>query len=130
MKAGKKQSCLFHLVGDIHQPMHAIGDARGGNGVPDVEFGNAICGLHPCELHSAWHSGLIRHTRLTEQHYVHRLEATITTDDLQASGGPKQWANESFHDAQTAWVDRMRTSIRITSAASCQSSTSALPLWD
>jgi hypothetical protein len=79
---------LVHLAGDIHQPMHAMGDARGGNNVPDVEFGNAICGLHPCELHSTWDSGLIRHTRLTEQHYVHRLETTITTDDLQAPRRP------------------------------------------
>jgi hypothetical protein len=96
---------LVHLVGDIHQPMHAMGDARGGNNVPDVEFGNAICGLHPCELHSTWDSGLIRHTRLTEEHYVHRLEATITTDHLQAPGDPEQWANESFHDGQAAWLD-------------------------
>jgi hypothetical protein len=96
---------LIHLVGDIHQPMHAIGDARGGNDVPDVEFGNVICGFHPCELHSTWDSGLIRHTRLTEQQYVHRLEATITSDHLQTSGDPKQWANESFRDAQAAWVD-------------------------
>jgi hypothetical protein len=85
--------------------MHAIGDARGGNAVPDVEFGNAICGIRPCELHGTWDSGLIRHTRLTEQQYVHRLEATITADQLQAFGDPAQWANESFHDAQAAWVD-------------------------
>jgi hypothetical protein len=96
---------LVHLVGDINQPMHAIGDARGGNDVPDTEFGNAICGLHPCELHSTWDSGLIRHTGLTERQYVHRLEAPITADHLQTSGDPAQWANESFHDAQAAWVD-------------------------
>lgn len=95
---------LVHLVGDIHQPMHAIEDARGGNDVPDVEFGNAICGLHSCELHSTWDSGMIRHTGLTEQHYVHRLEAIITTDHLRASGDAEQWANESFHDAKGAWI--------------------------
>jgi hypothetical protein len=96
---------LVHLIGDIHQPMHAIGDGRGGNDVPDIEFGNALCGFRPCELHSTWDSGLIRHTRFTEQQYVHRLEATIITDHLQASGDPEQWANESFRDAQAAWVD-------------------------
>jgi hypothetical protein len=96
---------LVHLVGDIHQPMHAIGDARGGNDVPDIEFGNAICGIRPCSLHGTWDSGLIRHTHLTEQQYVRRLEATITTDHMHASGDPEQWANESFHDAEAAWVD-------------------------
>jgi hypothetical protein len=48
---------------------------------------------------------LIGHTHLTEQQYVHRLEATIATVHLQASGGPEQWANESFHEEQAAWVD-------------------------
>ena len=32
---------LVHLVGDIHQPMHAIGDAKGGNDVLDVEKGRS-----------------------------------------------------------------------------------------
>jgi hypothetical protein len=84
-------------------PLSAI--TRGGNDVPVVEFGEVICGSRPCQLHGTWDSGLIQHTRRTEQKYVHRREAMIATDHLQASGDPEQWANESFHAAQAAWVD-------------------------
>jgi hypothetical protein len=31
---------LIHFVGDIHQPLHAIGEARGGNDIHVVEFGS------------------------------------------------------------------------------------------
>jgi hypothetical protein len=32
---------LVHFVGDIHQPMHAIGEARGGNDIHVSEFGSS-----------------------------------------------------------------------------------------
>jgi S1/P1 Nuclease len=34
---------LVHFVGDIHQPMHGVGEARGANDVHVVEFGSAQC---------------------------------------------------------------------------------------
>lgn len=50
---------LVHFVGDVHQPMHAIGEAAGGNGIGLTEFGSTLCGRRPCHLHGAWDSGLI-----------------------------------------------------------------------
>jgi len=35
---------LVHFVGDVHQPMHAIGEAAGGNGIAVTEFGSTQCG--------------------------------------------------------------------------------------
>ncbi|MFZ3213016.1 MAG: S1/P1 nuclease [Terriglobales bacterium] len=36
---------IVHFVGDIHQPFHAIGEAKGGNGVHITEFGSDRCGI-------------------------------------------------------------------------------------
>jgi hypothetical protein len=45
---------LFHLVGDIHQPLHCgYGEDKGGNAVP-VTYGDSQ------NLHSMWDTGLIR----------------------------------------------------------------------
>lgn len=45
---------LFHLVGDIHQPLHCgYGEDKGGNAVP-VTYGDSQ------NLHSLWDSGLIK----------------------------------------------------------------------
>ena len=38
---------IVHFVGDIHQPLHAIAEARGGNDIHVVEFGSAQCGSRP-----------------------------------------------------------------------------------
>ncbi|MGH6753423.1 MAG: S1/P1 nuclease, partial [Bradyrhizobium sp.] len=39
---------LVHFVGDVHQPFHAVGFERGGNGIRVVAFGNRT------NLHSVW----------------------------------------------------------------------------
>ena len=96
---------VVHFVGDIHQPLHAIGDAKGGNGVHVTEFGSNRCGRYPCNLHSAWDSGLIEHTGMDEQTYVAHLEQLISKEHLHASGNPADWANESFALAKAAWVN-------------------------
>ncbi|HLJ25107.1 MAG TPA: S1/P1 nuclease [Candidatus Angelobacter sp.] len=96
---------LVHFVGDIHQPMHAVDEARGGNGIHIVEFGSAQCGKYPCNLHSEWDTGLIEHTGRSEQEYVAFLEQMIVSKKLQAGGTPQDWANESLRLAKQVWVN-------------------------
>src|SRR5215467_4401512 len=61
---------IVHFVGDVHQPFHAIGDELGGNGVHITEFGSTQCGSRPCNLHSAWDTGMIAHTGMDRDAYV------------------------------------------------------------
>jgi S1/P1 Nuclease len=98
---------LVHFVGDIHQPLHAIGEARGGNDIHVVEFGSAVCGARACNLHGAWDSGLIEHTGRDERSYDSYLETLIASENLQkkAGGGPELWANESFRIARQIWLN-------------------------
>lgn len=96
---------LVHFVGDIHQPFHAIGEARGGNDIHVTEFGSPQCGNRPCNLHFAWDIDLIEHTGRSEADYVAYLEQLITSKKLQASGTAQDWANESFHDAQQVMLE-------------------------
>ena len=95
---------LVHFVGDVHQPMHAIGEAAGGNGIAVTEFGSTQCGRHPCNLHGVWDTGLIEHTGMARDEYVAHLEKLITDEHLTASGNAEDWANESHGDAQSAWL--------------------------
>lgn len=45
---------LFHLIGDIHQPLHCgYGEDRGGNSI-DITYGGK-----PTNLHALWDSGII-----------------------------------------------------------------------
>ena len=98
---------LVHFVGDVHQPMHAMGDARGGNDIHVIEFGSSQCGKYACNLHFAWDMGLIEHTGLSEAQYVSKLDRLITSRKLtsQTHGTPEEWANESFQLAKKVWVN-------------------------
>jgi hypothetical protein len=98
---------LVHFVGDIHQPMHTTGEARGGNDVHVSEFGSTQCGKYPCNLHFAWDTGLIEHVGISETRYVARLNELIASRKLsvQAGGMPAEWANESFSLAKKVWLN-------------------------
>jgi hypothetical protein len=98
---------VVHFVGDVHQPMHAMGDARGGNDIHVIEFGSSQCGKYACNLHFAWDMGLIEHTGLSEAQYTSKLDRLITIRKLtnQTHGTPEEWANESFHLAKKVWVN-------------------------
>lgn len=97
---------LVHFVGDLHQPMHAIEEARGGNDIHVSEFGSLQCGTRPCNLHFAWDTGLIEHAGISEERYVARLNELIASRKLnvQAGGTPEEWANESFLLAKKVWL--------------------------
>jgi S1/P1 Nuclease len=98
---------LVHFVGDIHQPLHAIGEARGGNDIQVSEFGSPLCGNRPCNLHFAWDVGMLDHRKLREADYVTRLEKLTALQGLwrQAEGTPASWANESFQLAKKVWLN-------------------------
>ncbi len=97
---------LVHFVADIHQPLHAIGEARGGNEIHILEFGSSKCGSGLCNLHAAWDTGLIAHAARSEEEYVADIEKLISRRNLQlvATGSPVIWASESFHLAHQVWL--------------------------
>jgi hypothetical protein len=99
---------LVHFVGDLHQPLHATGEARGGNDIRVVEFGKADCGGRPCNLHYAWDVALIEHTGRAESDYVSYLDRFIGQSNLRreaVSGRPEDWANRSFRLAKEVWLN-------------------------
>jgi len=98
---------LVHFVGDIHQPLHAIDEARGGNDIKVTVFGSGDCGKYPCNLHGVWDYSLVEHTGYAEDQYVHHLQELIRTNHLEEkpTGRPEDWANESLQDARKIIAD-------------------------
>src|SRR5262245_51210898 len=100
---------LVHLVGDLHQPFHALGVESGGNGIAVSVFGSDNCSQNParpsaCNLHGVWDSGLIAHRNLDDQHYLAVLDDEIRRQrlDRQSKGTPADWAMESQKLAKAA----------------------------
>jgi hypothetical protein len=95
----RREALLFlvHFVGDLHQPLHCEdNDDQGGNKVPVWAWGRET------NLHSVWDSGILDHMA-DEDSLFHTLsEAETPTHLKEWSGGTvEQWAEESFHLAQT-----------------------------
>ena len=81
-----------HLIGDLHQPLHAgRGDDRGGNEVRVTFFGNET------NLHSVWDSGLVERQQLSFSEYAAWLDRRITPENVIAWSDPKPpvWIAES-----------------------------------
>ena len=97
---------LVHFVGDIHQPLHAIDEARGGNDIHVVEFGSPQCGTRLCNLHYEWDIGLLEHTGRSEADYVAYVQQLAKSNhlDTRAGGTPEDWANESFNIARKVLI--------------------------
>jgi hypothetical protein len=97
---------LVHFVGDVHQPLHAVKEARGGNDIAVHFLNSSRCGRYSCNLHGVWDTSMIRHTGLSRSEYAERLESLNNEDNLTplAGGTPEQWANESLRVARTIWV--------------------------
>jgi hypothetical protein len=93
---------LVHFVADVHQPLHAIDEARGGNDIKVVVFGSDQCGNYPCTLHGVWDYSLIDHAGYSESKYARHLEHVIRDHhlDARAGGSPEAWANESHVEAR------------------------------
>jgi len=97
---------LVHLIGDIHQPFHAMGDARGGNDITVDFLGLSTCGTYKCNLHGVWDDSIIEEQGLNEKKYTERLLEEIKTNNWQnmAGGTPSTWANISHHYAIDAFT--------------------------
>lgn len=83
---------IVHLVGDLHQPLHA-GNGRdaGGNRFAVTFFGE------PRNLHSVWDSGIIDGEQLSYSEMAEWLDRRITPERLAEwqETDPVVWATES-----------------------------------
>lgn len=83
---------IVHIVGDLHQPLHAgNGKHKGGNDVRVTFQGRAT------NLHSVWDSGLVDDEQLSYTEMATWLGARITAADAKAwmTADPKVWIAES-----------------------------------
>jgi hypothetical protein len=92
---------LVHLIGDVHQPFHALGDERGGNNIGVSFMGSSQCGQYKCNLHGVWDESLIEHRDLNEKKYTAELLHEIDENHWErlAGGQPTSWAEVSHHYA-------------------------------
>ena len=91
---------LVHFIGDVHQPLHCVADARGGNDVQVTLFGQHT------NLHKVWDSGLIQHRVFDWGAYVTHIEADwLPGQDVTAlaSGTPVDWAEETHRAGIEIW---------------------------
>ncbi len=95
---------LVHLIGDIHQPFHALGDDRGGNDITVYFLGSSMCDAYNCNLHAVWDNMIIEEQGLSEKKYTERLLQEIKDNKWErlAGGEPTTWANISHHYAVEA----------------------------
>jgi len=95
---------LVHLIGDIHQPFHAISEERGGNNIHVRFLGTAQCGGSTCNLHAVWDSEMIAERGLSESKYTALLLQEIKENNWERldGGEPTTWANISHHYAVEA----------------------------
>lgn len=83
---------IVHIIGDLHQPLHAgNGSDRGGNDVQVTFFGR------PTNLHSVWDSGLINQEELSFTEHADRLMRRTDNQELLAwwEPNPLDWVDES-----------------------------------
>lgn len=97
---------IVHLIGDVHQPFHALGDARGGNNIRVNFMGSNQCGTSSCNLHGVWDDSIIEHEGLNEKKYTAKLLREIKDShwERMSGGEPTTWANISHHYAVEAYA--------------------------
>ncbi len=97
---------IVHLIGDVHQPFHALGDARGGNDIRVTFMGSNQCGTNSCNLHAVWDDSIIEHEGLNEKKYTAKLVQEIKNNNGERMNGgePTTWANISHHYAVEAYA--------------------------
>jgi hypothetical protein len=105
-----------HFVGDIHQPLHTVLEASGGNDIPITllmrgrKFCAGDCKLLPQQsnFHAAWDTGLIQATVWDWGAYVDLIEngwlISPEAHEQGIDGGmPRDWAAETHKAAQKVW---------------------------
>lgn len=90
---------IVHLVGDIHQPMHA--------GRPEDLGGNRVQ-LHwffePSNLHRVWDEDLINYQQLSYTEYTQVLDFTTKSERLEwQTATPETWIYESYLIAEALY---------------------------
>ena len=113
---------VAHLVGDMHQPLHAGKDADRGGVDIHVSYKGAATNLH-----YFWDTNLVEMETGSEEEVARRLAADLAEQDrLQwQAGDPAEWTNESLmlvrsHGYDTgpsvelsdAYVERARPVVR------------------
>lgn len=99
---------LLHLVGDLHQPLHAADDHdHGGNNEKVSGLGN-----HLQRLHHAWDSTFVRDLGRDPQTVAAQLVAHITPQMKRewALGTSKDWAWETYRIAQSQVYGKLPSS--------------------
>lgn len=99
---------IVHFIGDMHQPLHTFGEARGGNDIPvTFDVRGAVCRsgcpVVQTNLHSVWDTLLIERTVYAWGTYVDRIEGGwMRTADAEAirGGNSVAWAEQSHAAAQ------------------------------
>ena len=84
---------VAHLVGDVHQPLHAgRAEDRGGVDIP-VSYRGVTTNLH-----LFWDANLVELETGTEEEIAKRLVANLTQEERLKwqAGDPIQWTNESL----------------------------------
>jgi S1/P1 Nuclease len=90
---------LLHLIGDLHQPLHASDDRdRGGN---DKKI--ALPGFNPDNLHQFWDTTVVRRLGPRPERVARELALGIGPAQRRewSRGTPTDWARESFVVAKT-----------------------------
>lgn len=84
---------IVHIIGDLHQPLHAGGgNDRGGNDFKVTWFGKST------NLHSVWDSAMIEQRSLSHSEYAGWLSRAITPEQIVAwnDASPASWIRESI----------------------------------
>ncbi len=90
----------IHIIGDLHQPLHAgNGLDRGGNELPLQFFSENT------NLHRLWDSDIINHQRLSYSEWSLWLKQKISPDDQAnwAQTDPAVWVAESVQLRETLY---------------------------
>lgn len=92
---------LVHMVGDIHQPLHAADDNDAGGNQKNVLMPNAD---QPRNLHRIWDADLpkLALRGISEAHYAKQLVARFQATEIPAwqEGEVREWMNESHAISQ------------------------------
>ncbi len=96
---------LLHLVGDLHQPLHAIDDHDAGGNARRV-FAR---GLPAASLHYYWDVEFVQRLGPDPDALAARLIARIAPLDLQhwRRGAPADWAREAFSVGRVLGYDAL-----------------------
>ena len=83
---------LIHIVGDLHQPLHASPEGTtGGNDIKLTWFNT------PSNLHRVWDDQLIEHQQLSYTEYVNAIDHTTLAERKNLQKQPvSQWIYHSY----------------------------------